>query len=299
MNLPTSAANKKRNVVNTESNDETRVLDQARMTVYQFLSLATSKPSSARWQRLLDPGFQELTQAAVEVIRQDPRACPDKLAPGELPIEALELAPLLVFLRHGQEYPQEQDFSEEFDHVFGLLISRECPPYETEYCPQTFSIFRSHQLADIAGYYRAFGLQPANESPERHDHISLELEFMAWLNTKALYALEQGDAENASICRETQVQFVEHHLAWWTTAFALALRKKADGIRDERDLGSAPKSLLGAIGVLLAAFIPAERAILGIASPTTLMAANVLASVEQGEAEECRTSSFNVDTNFE
>lgn len=294
MNLSISSANEKINPAESGSNEDIRVLDQARATVYRFLSLATSKPQSERWQQLLDPGFQALAQAAVEVIREDPRARPEHMAPGELPIGALELAPLISYLQHPQE-----DFGEEFDRVFGLLISRECPPYETEYCPQTFSVFRSQHLADIAGYYRAFGLEPSNKSPERHDHISLELEFMAWLNTKTLYALEQGDAENESICRDAQMHFIEDHLAWWATAFALALRKKADGIRDERDLVSPPTSFQGAIGVLLAAFIPAERAILGIAPPTALTAANVLASVEESEAEGCETCSFSAEPNFE
>ncbi len=295
MNLSTSSTNHKINLAHSMLNEETRILDQARVTVYQFLSLATSKPQSEKWTRLLDPGFQKLAQAAVDVIREDPRARPQHMAPGELPIEALELTPLISFLQHPQG-----DFSEEFDRIFGLLISRECPPYETEYYPQTFSVFRSQHLADIAGYYRAFGLEPSNKSPERHDHISLELEFMAWLNTKTIYAQEQGDSKNESICRDTQTHFVKGHIAWWVTAFALALRKKADGIRDERDLASSPKSFQGAIGFLLAAFIPAERAILGIAPPTILTAANVLASDDVSETEGCGScASFNVDTNFE
>ncbi len=295
MNLSTSLANEKNNPIESGSNEGTRVLDRARATVYQFLSLATSKPQSERWKQLLDPGYQTLVQAAVEVIREDPRARPEHLAPGELPTKALELTSLISYLQRSEV----EDFGEEFDRVFGLLISRECPPYETEYCPQTFPVFRSQHLADIAGYYRAFGLEPSDKSPERHDHISLELEFMAWLNTKALYALEQGDAENEGICRDAQIHFVEDHLAWWTTAFALALRKQADGIRDERDLDLPPASFQGAVGVLLAAFIPAERAILGIEPPTTLTVANVLASVEESEAEGCGTCSFSAEPNFE
>ncbi|MEE8342331.1 MAG: molecular chaperone TorD family protein, partial [Gammaproteobacteria bacterium] len=209
MNLSTPAANEnKMNPAYMGTNEDTSVLDQARLTVYQFLSLATSKPLSERWPRILEPDFQELARAAVEVIREDPRACPDRLAPGEIALAALDLAPLISFLRQPKE-----DFSEEFDRVFGLLVSRECPPYETEYCPQTFSVYRSQHLADIAGFYRAFGLEPSCKSPERHDHIALELEFMAWLNTKTLYALEQGDKDNANLCRDTQMRFFRDHLA--------------------------------------------------------------------------------------
>lgn len=292
MNLSNPATNEM-NPAFTESNEDTRVLDQARLTVYQFLSLATSKPRSERWSRLLDASFQELTRAAVEVIQADPRACPDSLAPGEVALEALDLAPLISFLQQPRE-----DFSEEFDRVFGLLISRTCPPYETEYCPQTFSVFRSHQLADIAGYYRAFGLEPSRESPERHDHIVLELEFMAWLNTKTLYALEQGEGDNARLCRDAQVNFFRDHLAWWTTAFALALRKQADGIRDERDLTSPARSFQGAVGALLAAFVPAERAILGVSPPTTLTAARE-GDTKESDWESCETCPMSAAADFE
>ncbi|MCR4300072.1 MAG: molecular chaperone TorD family protein [Sulfuricaulis sp.] len=295
MNLSASATNeKKMNQAGAGSNEGIHVLDRARVTVYQFLSLATLKPQPERSARLLDPGFQELAQAAVAAIQKDPRAFPDSLAPGEIALEALDLAPLISFLRQPKE-----DFREEFDRVFGLLVSRECPPYETEYCPQTFSVYRSQQLGDIAGYYRAFGLEPSHQSPERHDHIALELEFMAWLNTKTLYAWEQGDEDNASLCRDAQVSFFRDHLAWWTTAFALALRQKADGIRDERDLTSPPKSFQGAIGAFLAAFVPAERGVLGIAPPTTLTAVNVLASVEEGDAKGCETCALTTEPNFE
>lgn len=292
MNLSTSSTNETRShLPDMESSrrlTDIWVRDRARSTIYQFLSLATVSPQAERWPRILDPKFQELASAAVKVMQNDAQACPDRLAPGELPLTSLDLAPLITFLRHPRD-----DLVEEFNQVFGLLISRECPPYETEYCPQTFSVYRSQHLADIAGFYRAFGLQPSGQSPERQDHISLELEFMAWLNTKTLYAFEQADENNENLCRDAQVRFVGDHLAWWTTAFALALRKKADGVRDERDLNSPPSSYQGAIGAFLAAFIPAERGILGISPPTTLT------SVKEGDVDECETCPLSADTNFE
>jgi TorA maturation chaperone TorD len=294
MNLSASATNeKKMNRACAGSIEDIRILDRARLTVYQFLSLAISKPKSESWTRLLDPDFQELTQAAVEVIQNEPRACPDTLARGEIAIKALNLAPLFDSLRQPKE-----DIIEESNRVFGLLVSRECPPYETEYCPQTFSVYRSQQLADIAGYYRAFGLEPSHKSPERHDHIALELEFMAWLITKTLYALERGEEDNANLCHDAQVSFVRDHLAWWTTAFALALRKKADGIRDERDLISSPKSFHGAIGAILAAFIPAERGILDIAPPTTLIAVQA-SDTKESDFKDCETCPLTTEPNFE
>lgn len=292
MNLSTPSTNETRNhQVDMESNrrlTNTWACDRARLAIYQFLSLATVNPQAERWQRILDPDFQELASAAVKVIQDDAQACPDRLAPGELPLTSLDLAPLLTFLRRPRD-----ELIEEFNQVFGLLISRECPPYETEYCPQTFSVYRAQHLADIAGFYRAFGLQPSSRSPERQDHISLELEFMAWLNAKTLYAFEQSDKDNENLCRDAQVRFFGEHLAWWTTAFALAVRKKADGIEDERELNSPPGSLQGALGAFLAAFVPAERGILGISPPTALT------SVTEDHEEGCEACPLSADTNFE
>ncbi len=249
------------------ADEDSWVLDRARLEVYQFLSLAAASPQSEGWPRLVEPSFQELVLAAVDVIREDPKSCPDTLAPGEVTADALDLAALLSFLQAPRD-----SLIEEHVRVFGLLISQECPPYETEYCPQTFSVHRSHQLADIAGYYRAFGVEPSGQHPERPDHIVLELEFMAWLIGKTLYASEHGDADHVRLCRDAQVSFVRDHFSWWTPAFALALRRKADGIESEGRLSSPPNSYQGSLGAFLAAFVAAERGVLGVSPPTRLAA---------------------------
>ncbi len=269
----------------TGETEDSWVLDRARLAVYQFLSLAAVSPQSESWPRLLDSSFQGLVVAAAEVIRGDPETRPDALAPGEVTADALNLAPLVSFL----EAPRES-LIEEHDRVFGLLISQECPPYETEYCPQTFSVHRSHQMADIAGYYRAFGLEPSSQRPERPDHIVLELEFMAWLIGKTLYAAQHGDADHVRLCRDAQVSFVRDHFAWWTPAFALALRRKADGPVAEGCLASPPKSYLGSLGAFLSAFVPVERGVLGVAPPTKLAAPTVAEAEGETGCEGCPSS---------
>ncbi len=279
------------NILKDNEDKDSLLLDRARLAVYQFLSLAVLHPQSESWSCLLETDFQEISQAAVEVMREDPSSTPDAQAPGESTSEALDLAPLLSFIQD----PKEQ-LIDEYDSVFGLLISRECPPYETEYCPQTFSVYRSQQMADIAGYYSAFGLEPSREHPKRADHIVLELEFMAWLIAKRLYALENGEEENAGLCQEAQVNFFRDHFAWWTTAFAMALRRKANGIGDDQDLTSSPKSYLDAVGAFLAAFVPAERGILGISPPTELVAPS--SDVEE-DSEGCTTCQSSSNPNTE
>jgi hypothetical protein len=119
---------------------------------------------------------------------------------------------------------------------------------------------------------------------------------MAWLSTKTLYAMEEGDHNNESLCRDAQMSFLDEHLAWWATAFALALRKKADGIKDERELTSSPKSFQGAVGVFLAAFIAAERGFLGITAPTNLVAPRENSDSKDSNTTDCELCIASTDT---
>jgi TorA maturation chaperone TorD len=156
---------------------------------------------------------------------------------------------------------------EDHDRVFGLVISKECPPLETEYCPQTFSIYRSQRLADIAGFYHAFGVEPGRDVPERADHIACELEFLAWLVAKERHAMGQDGAqwkERARTSRDAQRTFFEEHLAWWVPAFARALGLRAGALTD-------PAPLQSALAAVLASWVPLERALLGVAPPTELV----------------------------
>lgn len=91
------------------------------------------------------------------------------------------------------------------------------PIYETEY-GRNRAISKSTELADLAGFYQAFGLN--NEGlPEMPDHISVELEFYGYLLLKEAWLKEQGDSEGVEIVAEARAKFLQGHLA----AFAQAL----------------------------------------------------------------------------
>lgn len=114
----------------------------------------------------------------------------------------------------------------QYRQVFGHTISQECPPYETEY--GSAHVFQQAQrLGDIAGFYRAFGVEVSDRAKERLDHIAVELEFMSFLTLKEAYALTHDGEEKASICRDAQRKFLEDHLGCWAPLFAELLSRKA------------------------------------------------------------------------
>ncbi|MBT9546652.1 MAG: molecular chaperone TorD family protein [Candidatus Sericytochromatia bacterium] len=91
------------------------------------------------------------------------------------------------------------------------------PIYETEY-GRNRAISKSTELADLAGFYQAFGLNNEGQ-PEMPDHISVELEFYGYLLLKEAWLKEQGDREGGEIVAEARAKFLQGHLA----AFAQAL----------------------------------------------------------------------------
>ncbi|MBI1746302.1 MAG: molecular chaperone TorD family protein [Acidobacteria bacterium] len=114
----------------------------------------------------------------------------------------------------------------EYGHLFTHTMAKECPAYETQY--GAGHIFQQTQeLADIAGFYTAFGLEVSDQAKERADHISVELEFMSFLAHKEAYALEHHGEEKATLCREAQAKFLQDHLGRWAPLFATLLARKA------------------------------------------------------------------------
>lgn len=114
----------------------------------------------------------------------------------------------------------------EYTRSFGHTLSMECPPYETQYeYPHIFQ--QTQALADIAGFYRAFGLEVSNSAGERLDHITVELEFMSFMAYKHAYAMTQHGEEQVEICLDALKKFMKEHLGRWVPTFAAQLARKA------------------------------------------------------------------------
>lgn len=229
---------------------DSAAVDLARESVYRFLSAVLSDPRGGRFRLAQDAADQRLACQAAALLRED-AAPAGRRGLGELPAEALDLANVCEHLRR----PLDALLTE-YDRAFGLAAGRDCPPFETEYHPNSDPFFRAQQMADVAGFYRAFGLSPSQDLPERPDHAVLELEFMAFVLLKKRMAQFEDDrdgaAENVAVCDQAQQSFFRDHVAWWLPAFATGLRRKSgDG-------------LYAAAGRALAALVHAERCRLGV-----------------------------------
>jgi TorA maturation chaperone TorD len=109
--------------------------------------------------------------------------------------------------------------SAEHARLFGHAVRGTCPPYELEY-GRSEIIQQTAELADLSGFYNAFGLGLRDSAFERGDHVSVECEFLSVLCAKQAWGLREGRGEMAETCWDAQRLFLRDHLARWSPAFA-------------------------------------------------------------------------------
>lgn len=72
-------------------------------------------------------------------------------------------------------------------------------------------------LADVAGFYRAFGVAVRQERP---DHIVAELEFLALTLTAEADALDDADTDRACTTADATRAFLRDHAGRWLSTWA-------------------------------------------------------------------------------
>lgn len=129
--------------------------------------------------------------------------------------------------------------------LFGHSVRGSCPLYELEF-GRSEIIQQTAELADLSGFYNAFGMNVNPSAFERADHLSVECEFLAVLCAKEAWGVQEGELQLAETCADAQRLFLRDHLARWLPAFA------------HRVMGADPEGLFGVFASLAAAFIMEE-----------------------------------------
>lgn len=111
----------------------------------------------------------------------------------------------------------------DFNRLFSGTV--ECSPHETSYEPDVFA--RQRALADLAGFYQAFGFGLGEPSRWQPDHVGVELEFAAIVLQRHAAALVEGWDEPARVCDEALRAFLLDHTGRWHAAFSRHLGRLA------------------------------------------------------------------------
>ncbi len=172
----------------------------ARGTVYQCLAQACAFPGELFGEALQRDLWRTSLQEAIEALQ-----CVDTCIET---LEALEIVqPTIDLAAMRQEYSR----------LFSNTALTDFPPYGADYLASHI-FMKAQTLADVAGFYRAFGLGIV-DGTERPDHISAEFEFMGYLCFKEAYAAEQGLAEALEVTTAAQRRFFAEHLGRWAPLF--------------------------------------------------------------------------------
>ncbi|OGS48842.1 MAG: hypothetical protein A3K68_06880 [Euryarchaeota archaeon RBG_16_68_13] len=170
----------------------------ARSELYGLLARALASPEGAVDAVLL----RDFVRVAAETASYKALAPPmeDLLAR----IEAAPPSPRVVL--------------QEFTRLFHTAKSS---PYEASYVP---GIRTAQEIADVAAFSRAFGLQTRGE---RADHIVSELELMSVLCLKEALATGNGRHGLADVCRDAEAKFLRDHLGRWLGIYRAGVEREA------------------------------------------------------------------------
>jgi TorA maturation chaperone TorD len=168
------------------------------------------KPEAAPPPDVSPPEVRSARLAWLASVLRDPEGeVGAREAPQDAELDALE--------RERASLPRDRLVAA-YRRVFGHTPGGPCPLYELSWL-KAGDFAAEQELADIGGFYRAFGVCLATSARERVDHVSIELEFLAYLAHLEAEADGEGREELADVAREAQRSFLRDHLGRWAPIF--------------------------------------------------------------------------------
>ena len=191
----------------------------ARAVIYRALSIGFQMPTEERLHQMgAHEHFGTIADALGRLDQQSTECKPDTSGPCSWTLTSAG-ARLTAF-----DVADVETLASAFVRLFGHTTRGLVCACETEYgADNTFH--QPQQLADISGYYLAFGLRASPGADVRADHVACECEFMDFVNRKdALFlATGSGDGETLEATRSAARTFLRDHLGRFGRAFATRL----------------------------------------------------------------------------
>ena len=185
---------------------------EAKSTLYGFVSTLFSDPESEKFSMMKNPEFQKMVLNSCLQFDENNQS--------ELSGTFQKVISMVNELN--RETIQNENVS-----IFGHTLSKETAPYALEHLKSTDVFFRTQKLADLNGFYKAFGMEV--ESIERADHIATQTEFLSYLILKELVAIKKNLEEEIEICQKAFIDFHQEHFFDWAKMFSENLIEKVEG----------------------------------------------------------------------
>ena len=189
---------------------------EVRSTLYGAVSALFSDPESEKFAMLFTPKIQGCVLDACFQLEELEKC------------EETTLSKSFQMLMSKLDEKKKEDIRNEFVNVFGHTLSKQIAPYALEHLKNSDVFFRTQKLADLNGFYNAFGMEV--ESIERADHISTQTEFLSFLLLKELLAVQNDLHDEKEVCEKAFAEFNNDHFLDWTKMFSENLADKVDGV---------------------------------------------------------------------
>ncbi|MFN3814296.1 MAG: molecular chaperone, partial [Aquificaceae bacterium] len=196
-------------------------MDIYKAYIYRFLSMAFSYPSLEL--------FEDLGEALGDL----------SLSLKELSID-FDVKALEGLIKGSNERILE--LQGEWNTLFSTTLK--APANETAY-ELDKAARKAWELADIEGFYKAFGVEV--KPPVEVDSIVAELEFMGYLLMKKLHLQKTGLKEGLEVVEKAYRSFFKDHIGRWYRIFTDLIKEHAE------------EEYYKSIGSLLRTFLDAER----------------------------------------
>ncbi len=194
------------NKINGNNVEELLASSQA----YQFLSTCLLEPNKETLELLNNKEYMDEVESCLEKNGN------------------AELSETFRHLQKGLQGADAETLAKGYRSIFGgATVAMDCPPYEM-YFSGSHIWQQTQDLADISGFYKAYGLEVSDEGvASRWDHIAVELEFLHFLTYKLAYAIENHGEKEQEACLYAKKKFLHAHIGRWIKAFSTAVWKKS------------------------------------------------------------------------
>ena len=147
-----------------------------------------------------------------------------------------------TYMISGNDRDILEDLSIEYTRLFincyeGIVAV----PYESFYKSYDKSIM-GEVAVEVSQFYKSYSLELSEEFTDPPDHIAVEMEFMTYLITKEIQALDtSGDHLKTEFYLTGQRSFLKKHLSTWGNLFFTQILKNTENIfwREAAGLGNS------------------------------------------------------------
>lgn len=179
-----------------------------RSRLYGLVALALDRPGDDHREAMADGAF-------IEELRESASIYDDKRIE-----QAID--------RVADAYTDLDKHRREWASLFGVEEGVTVSPYQLTYLPGPL-VTTVRELADMKGFYQAFGLEIAPEERDRGDNIVFQVEFLSHLLFREATLRQENDTEGVSVVVGAQRSFLEDHLGRWYWRFAEEVAKQDTG----------------------------------------------------------------------